>query len=210
MTAGPLSQPFAYGGVVNAGLLALLGPMTGNVLGVGAWADALREAGAERLTGIEPAQAAAADACTRYDAMIREPIEQLAPATFGGQAFSHVLAADVLEHLANPWAALEALHAWALDGATLVCRSPTLATTAFRWACSSGGGSATAVRASWTGRTCAGLRHACLDRALRKTGWEPERWRWATAGRSAVVGRATLGVSDPFLAGQIQVVARRV
>jgi len=213
MATDVLPQPFVYGGVVNADLLALLGPLSGSVLdvgcGVGAWADALRAAGAQRLTGIEPAADAAAEARTRYDAVIAEPIEQLEPATLGGTAFAHVIAADVLEHLADPWSVLRALHGWAFPGATLAVSVPN----ARHYRVSLGlllGGRFT-YRASgvmdWTHLRW--FTRASLDHALRRTGWTPQRWRWVTAGRSRTLGTATRGVSDPFLAQQIHVVARR-
>lgn len=213
MAARVLTQPFAYGGVVNADLLALIGPLSGSVLdvgcGAGAWAQALRTAGAQHLTGIEPAADAAAEARIRYDAVIVEPIEQLEAGTFGDQAFDHVLAADVLEHLVDPWRVLRTLHGWALPGATLAVSVPNA--RHYRLSLGLVLGGRFAYRASgvmdWTHLRW--FTRASLDHALRLTGWTPQRWRWVTAGRSRALGSATRGASDPFLAQQIHVVARR-
>ena len=213
MSARVLTQPFVYGAVVNTDLLSLLGPLSGSVLdvgcGVGAWADDLRAAGARRLTGIEPAADAAAQARGRYDAVIGEPIEQLAPPAFAREPFDHVIAADVLEHLVDPWSALRALHGWSRPAATLAVSVPN----ARHYRLSLGlllGGRFT-YRASgvmdWTHLRW--FTRASLDDALRRSGWQPQRWRWVTAGRARALGSATRGASDPFLARQIQVVARR-
>ncbi|MGI8730520.1 MAG: class I SAM-dependent methyltransferase [Solirubrobacteraceae bacterium] len=214
MDADVLTQPFEYGGVVNADLLELIGPLQGRVLdvgcGIGGWSDELRAAGAERLVGIEPAARAAQQARLRYDDVIGEPIERLQPSTFGEQTFSHVLAADVLEHLVNPWAALRTMHGWAAPDATLAVCVPNarhyrvslglLLAGRFSYAAS---GVMDWTHLRWFTR-------ASLDQGLRATGWTPQHWRWVVAGgRSAIADRVLRGVGSPWLAQQIQVVAQR-
>jgi 2-polyprenyl-3-methyl-5-hydroxy-6-metoxy-1,4-benzoquinol methylase len=194
-------------------LLDLLGPLSGGVLdvgcGVGAWADELRAAGAQRLTGIEPAEAAADRARTRYDIVRAEPIELLELDALGGEPFAHVIAADVLEHLVDPWRVLRALHGWSLPAATLAISVPNARNFRLSLALVLGGRFTyrTSGLMDWTHLRW--FTRASLEDALRLSGWEPQRWRWVTAGKSRLLGSATRGASDPFLAPQIQVVARR-
>src|SRR5437763_149004 len=56
------------------------------------------------VLGVEREPAYAQEAATRLDRVITADVEQLDPATLG--RFDALIAADVLEHLVDPWTAL--------------------------------------------------------------------------------------------------------
>lgn len=213
MAATHLQQSFVYGEVVNVGLLNLLGSLHGPVLdvgcGAGAWADSLRSAGASPLIGIEPHEAAAERARLGYDLIVGERLEDLDLRALGGEHFGAVIAADVLEHLVDPWEALRRFHRWSRPGATLAVSVPNA-----RYYRVSGGlllaGRFTYGRSGvmdWTHLRW--FTQLSLDRSLRLTGWVPQRWDLAVSGKRMHLGRVLGGRTDPLLASQIRVVAEK-
>jgi 2-polyprenyl-3-methyl-5-hydroxy-6-metoxy-1,4-benzoquinol methylase len=214
LSRAAISQDFVYGEVVNTRLLSLLGDMRGAALdvgcGVGAWADALRESGATSLVGVEPNGEAAARARGSYDLVVEDALEHLDLDALSGQPFSHVIVADVLEHLVNPWDALRRLHRLAGPSATLAISVPNA-----RYYRLSLGllvmGKFSYGRAGvmdWTHLRW--FTQSSLDRSLRLTGWLPQRWDWEISGRRARLGALLRGTTDPLLASQIRVVATRM
>jgi len=121
-----------YHDFVNAGLLDMVQLPPRRVLDLGCAAGALGAALKSRhpaaaVTGIEAGSAAAQRASTRIDRVIRSRIEDVdfdAP-DLGGP-FDTVIAADVLEHLANPWAVLLRLRAHLVADAQILASIPNV------------------------------------------------------------------------------------
>ncbi len=105
-------RPGDYGSRHRSEALSFLAPPLGDVLDVGcaegANADALRAAGASRLTGIEVDERFAAVARSRYDDVATASAEDVLPWPPG--SFDTVLSYDVLEHLRDPWSVLTRLR----------------------------------------------------------------------------------------------------
>ena len=80
------------------------------------------------VTGIEAGQAAAAIAATRIDRVIPERIEQVdfAARGFAAGEFDTVLAGDILEHLVDPWRALQSVRPYLAPGGQLVASIPNV------------------------------------------------------------------------------------
>lgn len=208
-----LQQGFVYGGVDNERLLHGLGRITGRLLdvgsGAGSWAPRLRAAGARELVALDSSREAVSLARERYDLAVLGTIEQVALAELGGEPFDIIVVADVLEHLIDPRYALCRLHGWAVPGALLAVSVPNLrfyrlvgnliARGEFEYERSS-------VR-DWTHLRW--FTRRSLARALRATGWLPERW----LGTRSLKGRALAALSDTLandlLQQQLAVIARR-
>jgi 2-polyprenyl-3-methyl-5-hydroxy-6-metoxy-1,4-benzoquinol methylase len=101
-----------YLAYVNTGLLSLVDGVPKRILDLGCSSGAFGAALKEKfpgasVTGIEAGRAAAAEAAKRLDRVICERLEDVdfgAPGLAG--QFDVVVAADILEHLVNPWQAL--------------------------------------------------------------------------------------------------------
>ena len=118
-----------YGEVVNTGLLDLFEPKR-RVLdvgcGTGAWVPLLRRKGVENIVGIEFAVAAADQAERVYDRVVRQPVENVSLDDLGAQPFDTIIAADVIEHLVDPWHELRRWTGWVVPGGQLVISVPNL------------------------------------------------------------------------------------
>jgi methionine biosynthesis protein MetW len=92
----------------------------------GALGAALRERQGASVVGIELDPSYAADAAERLDRVIVADVEQaaLAPAALG--RFDCLIAADVLEHLRDPWSTLTALATLLDPGGTAVISLPNV------------------------------------------------------------------------------------
>lgn len=204
-----------YGDKANAGLLALVGPVSGRVLDVGCGkgpnAGPLRRAGADHLVGADPSAAASEVARPLYDEFHTAAIEDLTPATFA-QPFDLIVAADVIEHLTDHWAGLKRLRELARPGARLAVSTPNVQTWEIvgsllrgRWDYDPAGGLMDSTHLRWFTRSS-------LHEALRTTGWEPERdgGSWAGGARRQRLRRLTLGTLDDFFYWQLFTVARAV
>jgi hypothetical protein len=129
------------------------------------------EAGGARVTGIEPDVRAATVAATRLSRVVAEPLESALPRL--GETFDVAVAADVLEHLEDPVAALRALRDLS---PTLVFSVPNGAHVSVlagilqgRW------DPALEGIVAFSHRTYAG--RAGWDTLLRAGGWRVETWR---------------------------------
>jgi 2-polyprenyl-3-methyl-5-hydroxy-6-metoxy-1,4-benzoquinol methylase len=98
----------------NERVLHGLGAISGRLLdvgsGAGSWAPRLRGAGARELVALDPSAAAIALAGEHYDAAVIGTIEGTELADLGGEPFDVIVAADVLEHLVDPWKALHKMR----------------------------------------------------------------------------------------------------
>lgn len=77
--------------------------------GTGVFAEHLRSRGLEQITGIEPDPDRAAEAGARVDRVIPTGVEEALDRKLGGSTFDLIVAADVLEHLIDPWTTMKRL-----------------------------------------------------------------------------------------------------
>ncbi len=133
--AAVLVDPGAYlhrygdmDGQARSDLVALLPSGARTVLDVGcsraATAQALRQAGVERVVGIEPDPGDAAQAARVCDRVIARPLEEVAE-EFPEQ-FDAILFGDVLEHLEDPSAALARVRPWLSARGAVIASVPNL------------------------------------------------------------------------------------
>jgi len=112
----------------RADLVAKLPPGARAVLDVGcsrgATAASLRLAGVTRIVGVEPNEADAAQAERVYDLVLPCPLERVREEF--AAAFDAVLFGDVLEHLADPAAALERVRPWLTEKGVVVASLPNV------------------------------------------------------------------------------------
>lgn len=186
----------SYGEEVNQRLLDFIGSLSGTVLdvgcGTGQWAPQLRRLGAGRLLALEPS--ADADAARlKYDGVMRCTVEE-APLSFIGETDT-IIAADVLEHLPDPWAVLRRLREGVQPGTRLVVSLPNAQAARQlvpillqgKFDYSADGGWLDVGHLRWfTQRT--------LTEALTRTSWRPVREGGYVLGRmSNMILRATAG-----------------
>lgn len=93
--------------------------------GAGALTGALRAAGATHIAGIEPHAEAAALARRRLDVLVEGSV-LTSPLPFEEGEFDIIVFADVLEHLADPDAALERCLRYLAPGGTAVVSVPNM------------------------------------------------------------------------------------
>lgn len=215
MQTGPaplLQQTFVYGGTVNEDVLRGLGTVSGRLLdvgsGTGAWAPRLRAAGAQTLVALDPSEASIAAAAELYDAAVVGTVEGVELADLGGEPFDVIVVADVLEHLVDPWAALQRLRGWAAPDALLAVSVPNLRfyrlvgnlvlRGEFEY-------EPYGVR-DWTHLRW--FTRKSLGRTLRASGWEPERWVTSPTLKGRLLARLSEQLANDFLRQQLTVVAR--
>jgi 2-polyprenyl-3-methyl-5-hydroxy-6-metoxy-1,4-benzoquinol methylase len=122
-----------YQDVVNTGLFGAIAGVPRRVLELGCAGGAFGAALKARypgatVTGIEAGRAAAAIAATRIDRVICSRIEEVDFAAEGlapGE-FDTLIAADVLEHLVNPWEALVRVRPLLTRDAQIVASIPNV------------------------------------------------------------------------------------
>lgn len=194
-----------YGETVNATLLAFIGELTGVNLdvgcGTGSWGDELRSIGAEQLIGLEPSRDAAI-AATRYDRIISAPLE-----TAELPMVDVVIAADVLEHLCDPWKALILLRRSCRVGGRLIVSVPNVQ---FAKAI------LTIVRGDfpdddggfWDRTHLHWFTLSSLSRALLRAGWNLERHQYVLGtGVRDRLSKASLRKFDRYLGHQLYIAA---
>jgi 2-polyprenyl-3-methyl-5-hydroxy-6-metoxy-1,4-benzoquinol methylase len=208
----PLKQAFIYGYTINDDVLRGLGTISGRLLDVGSgegrWADRLREAGARELVALDPSSAAIEIASERYDRAVVGTIEGATLAHLGGEPFDVIVAADVLEHLVDPWRAMRILRSWATPRAILAVSVPNL-----RFYRLVGN---LVLRGEFEYERC-GVRdwthlrwftRLSLGRALAASGWEPEHWVTSATRKGALLAKISEQLANDFLRQQLIVVAR--
>lgn len=202
-------MPDHYGESVNGPLLDFMGPLHGTVLdlgcGVGTWAHLLRARGAQRLLGIEPSSDAVL-ARERYDRIYAEPVERLEDLP----PLDVVIAADVLEHVADPWKVLRILRAATVPGGTLFISVPNVQCVKALAMLARGrfpyedGGFWDRTHVHWFTRSS-------LAESLVANGWAPGPSRFVLGGgKRASLSRLSRGSLDPFLGHQVQMRAEAV
>jgi O-antigen biosynthesis protein len=207
----PLEQTFLYGGIDNEDVLRGLGPVSGRLLdvgsGAGSWAPRLRTAGAEELVALDPSDAAIGLASERYDRAVVGTVEETELEDLGARPFDVIIAADVLEHLVDPWLALRKLRSWAAPGAVLAVSVPNLRfyrlvgnlvlRGEFEY-------EPYGVR-DWTHLRW--FTRRSLHRALATSRWEPQRWVTSKTLKGRLVAKVSDQLGNDFLRQQLTVVA---
>jgi SAM-dependent methyltransferase len=200
-----------YGSVVNTSFLEFIGRCDGRVLdlgcGQGAWVPQLRARGATALFGVDACREIEPVAGPRYDRLCIEPIESFEIDQIGGPC-DVVIAADVLEHLQDPWAVLRRARAWVTDNGQLFISVPNLRywrvardlVVSDRFEYSDEGGIMDRSHLRW-------FTNSSLDRALRGTGWTPRRWDGHCGRRAAKIGALLPGSLSRLLQSQLHVAA---
>lgn len=212
MSQPPLQQTFIYGETHNEDVLCGLGAISGRLLdvgsGAGSWAQRLREAGADELVALDPSSAAIAIAGQHYDAAVIGTIENTLLAELGGEPFDVIIAADVLEHLVDPWMALRTLSSWATPGAVLAVSVPNLRFYRLLGNLALRGEfeyERSGVR-DWTHLRW--FTRRSLDRMLRASAWEPQRWVSSRTGKAALLAKVSEQLANDFLRQQLTVIAK--
>ena len=209
----PVAQPFAgdSGYFMNAreDVVAELERPLGSVLDVGCGAGnvgpGLRAAGATRLTGVELVPDAATAARERFDEVIEGTIEEAVGQLAG--PFDTILCLDVLEHLADPGAVLQALRGIASTGGRLKVSVPNARHFSLVYDLVVRG---TFGYTSWGHRDHTHLRwftRRDIVDAVGAAGWRVTGVSHPPLGRSRGLDRATRGRSTEFLVGQWYVAA---
>lgn len=117
----------------NAPLLAMVEQPPARVLELGCAGGLFGAKLKERfpgahVTGVEAGRAAAAKAATRLDRVVRSRLEELdfAAEAFTPGALDLVIAADILEHLVNPWEFLVRLRPYLAADAVVLASIPNV------------------------------------------------------------------------------------
>lgn len=193
-------------------MLAELEPPYGRVLdvgcGTGATARSLRARGAELLVGVEPMPAAAAAAREVFDALHEGRIEDVIGSGVLTGPFDCILLYDVLEHLVDPAAVLDALRPLAAPGGRVHISVPN----ARHWSL---------VRdlllrgtfgyTEWGHRDATHLRwftRRDIEALATGAGLRIERSNGGVFGRNVTVNRLTGGRLEELVAMQWHVLAR--
>jgi SAM-dependent methyltransferase len=176
--------------------------------GAGAWSEHLRASGGRYLVGIDASAAACAAARARYDLVVHSRVEDATLAELGGEPFDVVIAADVLEHLVDPWSVLARLRSWARDGARLGVSVPNARSVkiigpllAGRFEYDPAGGLRDRGHLRWFTRRS-------LSSALAGAGWLPLRCAGNLGPRRRFLSALTFGAATEFLWDQLFVVSR--
>lgn len=201
-----------YGETINWRLLELFvpGPRVLDIgCGTGAWGSALRSRGARELVGVEIAPEAAGAARGLYDRVLETPSEDLDPDELGA-TFDTIIAADIIEHLVDPFDELRRWREWCYPGGELVISTPNLRhfrvlrelVAKGRFDYVEGGGVMDRTHLRW-------FTQASLAAALADAGWRVLRWGSLTTGKSGHLNSLSGGRLDGLLAPQIHLVAGR-
>lgn len=197
-----------YGETVNFDLLEFIDSLAGVVMdvgcGTGSWAPELRAAGADQLIGIEPTGDAKA-AADRYDQIITDKVESAEL-----PVVDVIIAADVLEHLHDPWAVLRSLRMSSRPGGRLIVSVPNiqflkavLTIVRGNFPAEDGG--------FWDRTHLHWFTLHSMNSALLQAGWDVRRHRYVLGkGMRQRLSKATANGLDMYLGHQIHVEATAV
>lgn len=187
-------------------LVAELSPPLGRVLDVGCGAGGVgrsfRAAGAAHLTGVEVNAEAAAQARSVYDDLLVGDVQELIASGALRGPFDVLALYDVLEHLVDPAAVLEALRPLAAPGARLHVSVPNARHLSLVSDLVLRG---TFGYTAWGHRDVSHLRwftRRDIEELVDRHGWRVERSVPALLGRAATVDRLTRGRVREFIALQ--------
>jgi hypothetical protein len=138
-------------------------------------------------------------------------VEDIELVDMGGAPFDTIIAADLIEHLVDPWRELRRWRGWVPEaaGSELVLSLPNLRYIRIlfdlwwhgRFDYDPRGGLMDQTHLRWfTSRS--------LNRYLREAGWQAVRWGTTQARGRRIVNRIAGGRLDDFLVPQLQVVAK--
>jgi SAM-dependent methyltransferase len=157
---------------------------------------------------LDPSAAAIGVAAQRYDRAVVGTVEETELADLGEETFDVIIAADVLEHLVDPWLALRKLRTWATPGAVLAVSVPNLRfyrlvgnlvlRGEFEY-------EPYGVR-DWTHLRW--FTRRSLARTLASSGWAPQRWGATTSLKGRLLAKVSAQLANDFLRQQLIVVAR--
>lgn len=195
----------SYGETENTALLNFMGTLHGTVLdlgcGRGSWAPRLRALGARRIIGLEPS-ADAELARDKYDQVVRLPIEQVESLP----CVDIIIAADVLEHLVDPWDVLAKLRRAAGHNGRIYCSVPNMQYIKSLWTIARGDFPYTAG-GFWDRTHLRWFTAGSLTSALAEAGWRVDRTEYVVgAGMRRRLHRLHDGLA-PFLGHQFHVSA---
>jgi 2-polyprenyl-3-methyl-5-hydroxy-6-metoxy-1,4-benzoquinol methylase len=206
----PTEDELVYGQNVNLSLLRLFSP--GNRVldigcGVGAWGHVLRRMGVRELIGVEISENAAAEAEKRYDQVHRRPAENLDLQSLGDRPFDTIIAADVLEHMIDPWTQLARWRDWIGPSGQLVLSVPNLRyfrvllrlAMRGRFDYDDAGGTMDRTHLRWFTRRS-------LEEELLIVGWLVRTWGTPVGDRSSKLSWLTGRRLDDLLVPQLQAV----
>jgi 2-polyprenyl-3-methyl-5-hydroxy-6-metoxy-1,4-benzoquinol methylase len=136
-------------------------------------------------------------------------VENVGLARLGGEQFDTVVAADVLEHLVDPWQELRRWRSWTAPNGQLVISVPNLRDGRLmmrlalrgRFDYSDAGGVMDRTHLRWFTSTS-------IAEALSTAGWTVERISGYCGPRREVVNRLTRRLFEDVLAYQLYLVAR--
>jgi 2-polyprenyl-3-methyl-5-hydroxy-6-metoxy-1,4-benzoquinol methylase len=175
----------------------------------GALGEALKARQGARVTGVELDEGLAAEAREKLDEVIVGDVAAFVGAHEPKERFDCLIAADVLEHLADPWQALREATRFLSPGATVVVSVPNVfywsallrAIRSQRWP-RDREGTFDRTHLRWFGPEDA--RELLVSAGLTDVSIHPRYWS-AESRRGLVerLGRTALG---PFLAAQISAV----
>ncbi len=175
--------------------------------GEGGWGVELRQKGVTRLVGVE-VDPRLAEAAVEYDHVAVGPIESLDLEALG--RFDLVVAADVLEHLSDPWDTLSRFRGCVAPGGQLLVSVPNARCVEItvplvlrgRFDYEDGGGLMDRGHLRWFTRRS-------LTADLLAAGWQPHTWRFVTLGRRRPINRVLerLHLLPDLLARQLVVLA---
>jgi len=178
--------------------------------GVGSNAPWYRRHGAREVIGVEIDEASAVQARLVLDRVVAAPIEQAVRELEG--PFDLIVCADVLEHLTDPWSVVRSLSGLASGSTVLAVSIPNIRFLPALMRIAIGGGFRYTTEGIFDVTHVRFFTRPDVDRLLRGGGWVPLRWGSRSYGPFAsvrrIVGLASRGRTDQWLAEQIFVVAR--
>jgi predicted TPR repeat methyltransferase len=152
---------------------------------------------------VEPSPSSCAVAATRYDLAVGARVEELELTDLGGERFDIIIAADVLEHLVDPWTQLSRWREWIRGDGELAISVPNLRDARLVWGLAVHGGVMDRTHLRW-------FTSSSLRADLREAGWRPVRDGGAFGPLRRRLDRLTAGQMRGYLAHQLHIIAKPV